>query len=198
VVDGVYAATPAHIEATLDETRLLARLVEDVRTLSLAEAGQLPMQWEAVNVAELLRDGATSFGGQAEAAGVTLAVEIAAAPGELIVTADYRRLDQVIANLVANALRHTPAGGTITLASQAGEQSVVLSVSDTGAGIPPDELPYIFDRFWSRSGEGKAGSGLGLAIARSIVLAHGGAITVESSPGQGTTVLVTLPARRPQ
>jgi signal transduction histidine kinase len=198
VVDGVYAATPAHIEATLDETRLLARLVEDVRTLSLAEAGQLPMQWEAVNVAELLRDGATSFGGQAEAAGVTLAVEIAAAPGELIVTADYRRLDQVIANLVANALRHTPAGGTITLASQAGEQSVVLSVSDTGAGIPPDELPYIFDRFWSRSGEGKAGSGLGLAIARSIVLAHGGAITAESSPGQGTTVLVTLPARRPQ
>ena len=74
---------------------------------------------------------------------------------------------------------------------------MVLAVGDTGAGIAADELPYIFDRFWSRGGEGKAGSGLGLAIARSIVLAHGGAIAAESSPGQGTTVRVTLPARRP-
>jgi signal transduction histidine kinase len=196
VIDGVYAPTPAHIEATLDETRLLARLVEDLRTLSLAEAGQLPMQWEAVDVAELLRDGATSFSGQAEAAGVTLAVELPSPPASLVVTADYRRLDQVIGNLIANALRHTPPGGTVTLRGQARGDSVLMEVSDTGAGIPADELPYIFDRFWSRGGEGNAGTGLGLAIARSIVVAHGGAIDAESVLGQGTTVRVTLPLRR--
>lgn len=196
VVDGVYAPTPEHIEATLDETRLLARLVEDVRTLSLAEAGQLPMQWESVDVADLLRDGATSFSGQADAAGVTLPVELPSPPASLVVTADYRRLDQVIGNLIANALRHTPPGGTITLRGQARGDSVILEVSDTGAGIPADELPYIFDRFWSRGGEGNAGTGLGLAIARSIVLAHGGAIEAESSLGNGTIVRVTLPAKR--
>jgi signal transduction histidine kinase len=196
VVDGVYAPTPEHIEATLDETRLLARLVEDVRTLSLAEAGQLPMQWEPVDVADLLRDGATSFSGQADAAGVALAVELPSPPASLLVTADYRRLDQVIGNLIANALRHTPAGGTITLRGRTAGDRVLMEVSDTGAGIAADELPYIFDRFWSRSSEGKAGTGLGLAIARSIVLAHGGVIEAESSVGDGTMVRVTLPAKR--
>lgn len=195
VIDGVYPASPEHIEATLDETRLLARLVEDLRILSLAEAGQLPMRWEAVDVAGLLRDAATSFSGQAETAGVTLVVVIQGAPNELIVTADYHRLDQVLGNLIANALRHTPAGGTITLCGRADLGGVAVEVSDTGAGIPPDELPHIFDRFWSRGAEGKAGSGLGLAIARSIVAAHDGIIEAESSPGQGTTMRVQLPAR---
>ncbi len=193
VADGVYAATPEHIEATLDETRLLARLVEDLRTLSLAEAGQLPMRWEAVDVADLLRDAATSFSGQAEAAGVGLAVDIQSAPDALTVTADYHRLDQVLGNLIANALHHTPTGGTITLCGRADMGSVVVEVSDTGAGIAPDELPHIFDRFWSRGAEGKAGSGLGLAIARSIVEAHGGDIEAASEPGQGTTMRVRLP-----
>ncbi len=114
-MDGVYAPTPEHIEATLDETRLLARLVEDLRTLSLAEAGQLPMRWEQVDVVELLHDVATSFSGQAEAAGVTLRVELQGTSNELSLTADYGRLDQVMGNLVANALRHTPEGGAITL-----------------------------------------------------------------------------------
>lgn len=196
VVDGVYTPTLAHIEATLDETRLLARLVEDLRTLSLAEAGQLPMTWESVDLADLLRDVATSFGGQAEAAGIALAVDAQAAQDSLVITADYRRLDQVVGNLMVNALRHTPAGGAITLRGQASGDRVILEVADTGAGIPADELPYIFDRFWSRDGEGQASSGLGLAIARSIVVAHGGAIEAESNPGNGTVVRVTLPAKR--
>ena len=192
VVDGVYAPTPEHIEATLDETRLLARLVEDLRTLSLAEAGQLPMRWEHVDVVELLHDVATSFSGQAEAAGVTLAVELQGSPEELSLTADYGRLDQVMGNLVANALRHTPAGGAITLRAQAVNGGVTLAVSDTGRGIPPDELPHIFDRFWSRGNAGGTGGGLGLAIARSIVTAHGGSIHAESTVGLGTTVRVTF------
>jgi signal transduction histidine kinase len=196
VVDGVYAPTPDHIEATLDETRLLARLVEDVGTLSLAEAGQLPMHWERVDATELLRDVATSFSGQAEAAGVTLAAETPGASDQLIVTADYARLDQVMGNLVANALRHTPEGGAITLRSQAVDGGVALTVSDTGLGIPPDELPHIFDRFWSRGKAGGTGGGLGLAIARSIVIAHGGSIHAESTIGQGTTMRVTLPVGR--
>ena len=192
MVDGVYAPTPEHIEATLDETRLLARLVEDLRTLSLAEAGQLPMRWEHVDVVELLHDVATSFSGQAEAAGVTLAVELQGLPEELSLTADYGRLDQVMGNLVANALRHTPAGGAITLSAEAEDGGVTLAVSDTGRGISPDELPHIFDRFWSRGNAGGTGGGLGLAIARSIVAAHGGSIHAESTVGLGTTMRVTF------
>ncbi len=192
VVDGVYAPTPEHIEATLGETRLLARLVEDLRTLSLAEAGQLPMRWEHVDAVELLNDVATSFSGQAEAAGVTLAVESHGLPEELSLTADYGRLDQVMGNLVANALRHTPEGGAITLSAETKDGGVTLAVSDTGQGVPPDELPHIFDRFWSRGNAGGTGGGLGLAIARSIVTAQGGSIQAESAVGLGTTVRVTF------
>jgi signal transduction histidine kinase len=196
VVDGVYLATPEHISATLDETHLLARLVEDLRTLSLAEAGQLPVRWEAVDVADLLRDGEASFSGQAEASGVKLVVDIQGAPNDLVVTADYHRLDQVLGNLIANALRHTPAGGVITLRGRADTGGVMFEVSDTGAGIAADELPYIFDRFWSRGAQGTGGSGLGLAIARSIVAVHDGTIEARSKPGQGTTLRAWLPTAR--
>ena len=190
VLDGVYEPTAEHVAATLDETRLLARLVEDLRVLSLAEAGHLPMQMEPVDVAELLEDAATSFSGQAEAIGVRLAVELAGPRDGLVVTGDAGRLDQVIGNLVANALRHTPRDGTITLQAHPLPESVQISVRDTGNGIPPEELPYIFDRFWSRS-EG-SGSGLGLAIARSLVQAHGGRIEATSQTGAGTTVTIEL------
>jgi two-component system OmpR family sensor kinase/two-component system sensor histidine kinase BaeS len=195
ILDDVYKPTDEHIEAILEETRQLSRLVEDLRTLSLAEAGQLPLVWEPVNVAELLADVRTSFSGQAEAAGVDLRVEIG---GELpSVTGDVGRLDQVLGNLVANAVRHTPAGGAITLRVEPVEEGVRILVRDTGEGIPAEDLPYVFDRFWkgdrSRSRAGGAGSGLGLAIARQLVQAHGGTICVESEPGKGTTFAVELP-----
>ena len=115
ILDDVYQPTAEHIGATLDETRLLARLVDDLRTLSLAEAGQLPLTWEPVDVAELLADVRTSFSGQAEAAGVDLRLDVTGGPAALILTADVGRLGQVLGNLVANALRHTPSGGRITL-----------------------------------------------------------------------------------
>jgi two-component system OmpR family sensor kinase/two-component system sensor histidine kinase BaeS len=197
VLDGVYEPTSEHINGTLDETRLLARLVDDLRTLSLAEAGQLPLRLEPVDVAELLADVSTSFSGQAEAAGIDLRVEADESLSDLMVIADVGRLDQVISNLLVNALRHTPSGGVITLRAVRISDLVRLTVSDTGTGIPPEDLPHIFDRFWrgdpSRSRADGVGGGLGLAIARQLVQAHHGRINVESKPDQGTTFTIDLP-----
>jgi len=199
VLDGVYEATPEHISATLDETRLLARLVEDLRVLSQAEAGQLPMNWEMVNLVELLGDVATSFGGQAEVAGISLRTEIQSTADALTVRGDVGRLDQVLSNLMVNALRYTPAGGTITLRATPVANGVRVQVADTGAGIPVEDLPFIFDRFWrgdrARPHAPRASSGLGLAIARQLVQAHGGRLTVESQVGQGTTFTIELPTQ---
>jgi two-component system OmpR family sensor kinase/two-component system sensor histidine kinase BaeS len=204
ILDGVYAPTPEHIEATLQETRTLARLVDDLRTLSLAESGQLPLHPEMVDVHDLLADVATSFSPQAESAGVHLCVE--ADEGiPLTIYGDPGRLDQVLSNLVSNALRHTPANGSIALDAAslhdgAGDH-VQLMVRDTGEGIAAADLPFIFDRFWrgdrARTHKEGAGSGLGLAITAQLVKAHGGTITVASTPGRSTTFTVTLPAGAP-
>jgi signal transduction histidine kinase len=195
VLDDVYEPTDEHIQATLEETRQLSRLVEDLRTLSLAEAGQLPLVREPVDVTELLADACTSFSGQAEAAGIDLRVEIGGNLPTLI--GDVGRLDQVLGNLVANAVRHTPSGGQITLGAEPIKSGVRIRVRDTGEGIPAADLPHIFDRFWkgdrSRTRSGGAGSGLGLAIARQLVNAHGGTICGESEPGKGTTFIIELP-----
>jgi signal transduction histidine kinase len=197
LLDGVYQATPEQLEATLDETRLLARLVNDLQTLSLAEAGQLPLHRQALLAEDLLEDARTSFAGQAVAAGVTLQIRAAEGAGELTLYGDPDRLDQVLANLVSNALQHTPAGGEIDLEARAAAGGLELTVRDSGQGIAAEYLPYIFDRFWrgdpARTRRVGAGSGLGLAITRQIVQAHGGHIGVESQAGQGATFTVWLP-----
>ncbi len=194
ILDGVYAPNRAHIEATLAETRALSRLIEDLRVLSLAEAGELPLAHEQVDINDLVADVQTSFSGQAEAAGVVLRVEL---PQErLSVRGDAGRLDQVLSNLVSNALRFTPAAGEIVLAARAVAQGVEITVRDTGQGIAEQDLPYVFDRFWRGDparNRGTGSSGLGLAIARQLVRSHGGAIAVTSKPGAGTCFTVTLP-----
>jgi two-component system OmpR family sensor kinase/two-component system sensor histidine kinase BaeS len=198
VLDGVYEPTDEHIRATLAETRSLGRLIEDLRVLSLAEAGELPLTREVVDVGDLLADVGTSFSGQAESQGVMLTVEPLSAP--LRVTADPGRLDQVLSNLVANALRPTPAGGQVALAARDRDDKVQIWVSDTGEGISEADLPYVFDRFWrgDRSRDRSAGqSGLGLAIARQLARAHGGELEVTSKPGTGATFTLMLPKEAP-
>ena len=195
VLDGVYEPTTEHIEAALEATHQLARLVDDLRTLSLAESGQLALTFGAVDVGELLLDTQTSFSGLAESAGVTLRI---AAPEEpLIIHGDPGRLDQVIGNLVVNAVRHTPRGGVITLEAASIANGVEIRVCDTGKGIAPEDLPFIFDRFWrgdrARTHQEGAGSGLGLAITRQLVRLHGGTIDVASTLGGGTTFTIHLP-----
>ena len=197
VLDGVYDPTEEHIGATLDETRLLGRLVEDLRTLSLAESGQLPLVRETVDVGDLLADARTSFSGQAEVAGIDLRAEPIADSG-ISLDVDAGRVDQVLGNLLLNAVRHTPRGGAITLSAEACGSGVRITVRDNGEGIAPEDLPFIFDRFWrgdrSRSHASGAGGGLGLSIARQLIRAHGGQIQVESELGRGTTFTIDLPA----
>jgi signal transduction histidine kinase len=201
VLDGVYPATAEHLEPILDETRLLSHLVEDLHLMALAEAGQLALEKRPLDVGDLLRDAQVNFSPQAADRGVTLALDLPAESPQVL--ADWRRVSQVLSNLLTNALRHTPEGGRVTLSAKPlplfageGRAGVEVSVTDTGSGIAPEDLPYIFERFWrgekSRSRAG-GGSGLGLAIARQIVELHGGTIGVESAPGQGARFRFTLP-----
>ena len=196
ILDGVYDATPEHINNTLDETALLARLVNDLQTLSLAETGQLPLHPTRFLLADLMADLTSSFSSQAAAQGIHLTSSLVDSNQEL--TADYDRLNQVLSNLISNALRHTPEGGKISIETEAiasEERSVRIKVRDTGAGIAPDDLPFIFDRFWrgDKSRTNRSNSGLGLAISKQLILAHKGTIEVESEVGKGTTFIIELP-----
>jgi signal transduction histidine kinase len=194
MLDGVYEPSEENINDTLDETRLLARLVDDLQTLSLAEAGQLPLHPTRFLLADLLTDAAAGFESRAAAQSVDLHVDAPDPSPEI--EADYDRLLQALGNLLTNALRHTPENGGITLKAEANPEGVRITVSDTGAGIPADDLPYIFDRFW-RGDKSRArtegSSGLGLAITKQLVLAHGGTITTESEVGKGTMFEIKLP-----
>ncbi|MBK7452624.1 MAG: HAMP domain-containing protein [Anaerolineales bacterium] len=194
ITDGVYQPTPEHINNTLDETKLLARLVNDLQTLSLAEAGQLPLHPTRFLLADLLADLTTSFSTQAAALGISLQTIVHDPAKEF--TADYDRLNQVLSNLISNALRHTPQGGTISIETDISSQrGIRIVVRDTGSGIPAEELPFIFDRFWrgDKSRTERTNSGLGLAIAKQLVHAHHGTIEAQSKPGEGTTFMIELP-----
>jgi two-component system sensor histidine kinase BaeS len=189
IIDGVHPPDPAHLTSILDETRVMGRLIEDLRTVSLSEAGTLALHPEPTDPDILIGEVLHAFGPGATAAGVTLAA--ASADDLPILDIDPVRIREVLSNLVANALRHTPAGGSITVGGSATAASVVLTVRDTGPGIDPELLPHVFDRFVK--GAGSRGSGLGLAIARGLVEAHGGSIAVEAPAGGGTTFRVELP-----
>jgi signal transduction histidine kinase len=194
VLDGVYPADVEHLEPVLKKTQLLRRLVDDLRVLALADAGELVFDTRLLEAGGLIQRTVADFGAQARSAGVALSTEI---PPELpLVTADPARLEQVLGILLDNALRHTPAGESIKVAVHGVDGALWTRVCDTGEGIPPADLPFVFERFY-RSQAGPRhprGTGLGLAIARAIVEAHGGHIWAESEPGQGTTVTFALPS----
>jgi two-component system OmpR family sensor kinase/two-component system sensor histidine kinase BaeS len=197
ILDGVYQPTPEHIDNTLDETRLLTRLVNDLQTLSLAETGQLPLHPTQFRLSELIQDLVSRFSSQAIGLGVDLQTEITNPDQEL--TADYDRLNQVLSNLISNALRYTPRGGMVTLrteSSQDESQSTIrMTIQDTGSGISAEDLPFLFDRFWrgDRSRSERTHSGLGLAITRQLVRAHGGTIEAQSEVGKGSTFVIEIP-----
>jgi two-component system sensor histidine kinase BaeS len=179
--DGVYPRDDAHLEQLLAETRHLSRLVEDVRTLASADAGALDLRREHVDPADLVRDAAASISPR-------VSVEVA---GDLPpIEVDPVRIREVLLNLLTNAVEHAPEG-EVSIRVEARPGEVVIRVRDNGPGIPPEELPRLFDRF--HKGPHSRGTGLGMSIARKFVLAHGGDIGVESAPGAGTTVTVLLP-----
>ena len=190
LLDGIYPSDEAHLTPILDETRVLARLIDDLRTLTLAESGALQLQKEMTDLGVLLNETAASFRAQVGTAGVRL--NLALADDLPLVEADAARIREVLVNLISNALRYTPTGGEITVRASAdlGRQ-VTVSVSDTGPGISPEVLPHIFDRFY-KSADSR-GMGLGLAIAKNLVVAHGGEISAQSEPGRGTAIQFTLP-----
>ena len=193
MIDGVYEPTVENINNTLDETKLLARLVNDLQTLSLAEAGQLPLHPTRFLLADLMEDLTSSFSSQAATLGISLQSNITNPSKEI--SADYDRLNQVFSNLISNAIRHTPQGGTISLETESIPSGARIVIKDTGSGIPAEDIPFIFDRFWrgSKSRTERVNSGLGLAIAKQLILAHHGTIEAQSEFGKGTTFIIELP-----
>ncbi|TDV57289.1 sensor histidine kinase [Actinophytocola oryzae] len=184
--DGVSTLDPPLVASLLEEARLLQHVIDDLQDLALADAGTLRLHVADVDVPELLAD-------------LPLPPNAVVAAEPLTVRADPMRLRQMLGNLVANAVRHTPPEGTITLRAYPSGDVGVLEVSDTGTGISPDDLPHVFDRFWraekSRN-RATGGSGLGLAIVRKLAESHHGTATVESVPGEGATFRLRLPRTR--
>jgi len=205
MLDGVYPADEANLRMLLDETNLLAGLVEDLRTLALAESGTLRLKKEPTDLLMLIRDTLTAFQSKADATDVSLVVEalddnfIPGNENALVVEIDPGRMRQVLANLVSNALRYSPVGGLVSVRYRLAPGRINLDVADQGSGIPPADLQHVFERYYKSGDLGggtssdSGGMGLGLAIVRHIVNAHGGSIEADSAPGHGTTMHITIP-----
>ena len=197
--DGVFPLDAASLEPIHAQALLLNRLVDDLRTLALADAGELALNMDTVNLTALLTRACEGLRGNAQAGHVELVYTPSAQATPIMVRGDAARLTQVAVNLLDNALQHTPSGGVVTVTTQLVDATVVWRVTDTGSGIAAEDLPHIFERFYrtdrSRS-RATGGSGLGLAIVKQIVLAHGGTVAVHSPPpeqARGTQFVVTLP-----
>lgn len=191
--DGVVELDPDLVSSLLEEALLLQHVIDDLRDLSAAEAGELRLHPEPVDLSDSLGQVVAMHQTSAERAGIGIESHV---DGDPVLTADPVRLRQVLANLVSNAVRHTTAGGTVTIRASQDGDVIAIAVSDTGPGIAADDLPHVFDRFWraekSRSRQ-TGGSGLGLAIVRDLVAAHHGTVTVTSPPGEGATFTIRLP-----
>lgn len=192
--DGIKPTDPYLVDLLLEEALLLQHIIDDLRDLAAADAGSLQVHPERVYVNDLLTQVIDAHREAAESGGVAITLEPHADP-ELDV--DPQRLRQLVGNLVSNAVRHTPPGGSVTVRSSVTGGHVVVDIVDTGVGISADDLPKVFDRFWRADGSrsrATGGSGLGLAIVRKLTEAHQGQVSVVSEPGRGTTFTVRLPA----
>jgi two-component system, OmpR family, sensor histidine kinase BaeS len=190
IIDGVYTPDVSRLRSVLEETQILSRLVDDLRTLALAESSALQLKKEPTDMAVLINETAAAFKTQADAASVE--IKVTTDNNAPLLNIDPERIRQVLTNLTANSLRYTARGGTIkiVLEKSSGDEAV-MRVEDNGAGIAPEVLPNIFQRFYKT--RDSSGTGLGLPIARHLVEAHGGKITAESEVGKGTVVRVSLP-----
>lgn len=194
ILDDVYELDKAEIARLYDQTRQLSHLVDDLHELALAEARQLPLQKISVDVKLLLEETAAAYAPIAEAEGIVLHADLSEG---LLIQGDRARLMQCLHNLLSNAIRHTPLGGVVTVASRQMGEAVEIRVGDTGSGIAPEHLPHVFDRFYradpARSRQ-TGGAGLGLAITRAIIEAHGGQISaVSEGLGLGSEFIIQLP-----
>jgi signal transduction histidine kinase len=194
LLDGVYPADDEHLSTILDETRTLSRLIDDLRTLALADRGALDLRREDVDLAVLAHEMVAGVRAAADAAGVSMTVREVDADLPPV-SADPTRIREVLGNLLSNALRHTPAGGSVNVDLAGSGSAVSVAVRDSGPGIAPDMLPRVFERFVRTPDS--PGSGLGLAIARDLIEAHGGTIAAESPAAGGTAIRFSLPARPP-
>jgi len=180
-----------------NEALHLSHLVDDLKTISLADAGELPLAYQRIAVDILLNRTASAHRVQAEHENIAIAVDIPPQLPEIEV--DVERMVQVLGNLMSNALRYTPPGGQITLSARQSDNQVQISITDTGVGIAAEDLPYVFERSFrgDKARTHPAGeTGLGLSIAKSLVQVQGGTISVESEPGKGTTFTIRFPAEK--
>jgi len=193
LADGKLSGSPEIFTVMHQEANHLNRLIDDLRLISLADAGELPLNRTLMAPATLVERAEAAFRTRVEQKSVSLQSEIA--PDLPNVNVDPERIAQVLGNLIANALRYTPAQGRITLSAQYEAGAVAIRVRDTGPGVVPEDLPHIFDRFYRGDKSRRSGdeSGLGLTIAKSLIDAHGGTISVESAPGAGATFIILLP-----
>jgi two-component system, OmpR family, sensor histidine kinase BaeS len=191
MLDGVYQPDEVRLESLVEETHVMSRLIDDLRTLADAESGILKLQREPTDLGLLANEVVASFRGQAQSSGVNLSV--VASHDLPLIEIDPARIRQVLTNLITNAMRYTSAGGSIRVQGEMKDKSIVVSVIDTGRGIAEQDLPHIFERY-TKSSDSR-GSGLGLAIAKDLAEAHGGTITAQSELGRGTTITFTLPAQ---
>ncbi len=194
MLDGLIQPNAAELDELHGETQRLIRMIEDLRLLSLADAGRLRICKENVDVFDIIDMVISRMTPLAHAQGIKLPAPMRAM--SLIINGDVDKLQQAIGNLVDNGIRHTPAGGKVLVTAVQEKKLVHISVTDTGSGIPPEELPHLFDRFW-RSDKSRSrhsgGSGLGLSIVQQIVDLHDGSVTAVSPDGMGATFTMTLP-----
>jgi signal transduction histidine kinase len=196
IIDGVYPAEPESIQTVLEQSTMLNRLVEDLRTLALADSGQLALERRRVDLRHNLEQSAESYRAQAEKAGVALVMELP--QDEVLADVDPGRIEQVLGNLIGNAIRHAPSASKIVLSlrGMVSDHTAVIEVADRGEGIPAEALPFVFERFYRADrarDRGHGGTGLGLSIARQLIEAHGGKISAANRDGGGAVFRVELP-----